>query len=287
MKTNFLRTLSVIGAIVIIALSMQQCKTNRSSEGSEIKILFLHHSTGDVVYKGTSTGRIIRGIRIGKEYDVPAWFSKFNSETGKSYSITEKAFPKGDPYKWNNYPFDYYNIWVKNAGDSPYMEEPTLEMLTREYDLIIFKHCYPVCDIKEDSTEGNIDSEVKTINNYKLQYNALKKKMREFPDTKFVVWTGAVRVKAQMDTVTALRASDFFEWVRSVWDEPDDNIFLWDFYELETEGGLFLKESYAEGDNNSHPTPEFGAAVAPLMCQRVVDVIETNGTRTLLNGKFR
>ena len=33
------------------------------------------------------------------------------------------SFPKPNPYGWNNYPYDYYNIWVKNAGEELYMEE--------------------------------------------------------------------------------------------------------------------------------------------------------------------
>jgi len=69
---------------------------------------------------------------------------------GTNYTITEQFFPRKELYGWNNYPYDYYNIWVKNAGDQPYLNEPTLEILTRQYELIIFKHCYPVSNINED-----------------------------------------------------------------------------------------------------------------------------------------
>ena len=37
------------------------------------------------------------------------------------------AFPKASPYGWHNYPYDYYDIWVKHAGNEPYMEEPSME----------------------------------------------------------------------------------------------------------------------------------------------------------------
>ncbi len=44
----------------------------------------------------------------------------------KTTSLEEVAFPKSKPYGWNNYPYDYYNIWVNNAGPKPFMKEPTL-----------------------------------------------------------------------------------------------------------------------------------------------------------------
>jgi len=31
------------------------------------------------------------------------------------------------------------------------------------------------------------------------------------------------------------------------WDEAGDNIFIWDFYSYETEGGLYLLDKYAVG----------------------------------------
>ena len=65
-----------------------------------------------------------------------------------------------------------------------------------------------------------------------------------------------------------------------------NNIYIWDFYELETEGGLYLKDDYAVSPGNSHPNKEFSAKVAPLFCNRVVDIIETKGTLTSLKGMY-
>ncbi len=142
-------------------------------------------------------------------------------------------------------PFDYYNIWVKNAGNNPYKEEPTLEILTKKYDVIIFKHCFPVSNIKKITLSPDINSDIKTLGNYKLQYEALKKKLLEFPKTKFIVWTPTAQVENQSNKDEAERANEFSEWVKSVWDTKGDNIFLWDFRELQVDGGLFFKNEYA------------------------------------------
>lgn len=163
---------------------------------------------------------------------------------------------------------------MRHAGNNPFKTELTLEILTKQYDVIIWKHCFPVCDIEEDTGSPDINSSDKRIENYKLQYEALKKKMHEFPNKKFIVWTGAAKIAGDVDKESAKRARTFFEWVKTKWDEKGDNIYVWDFYELETKGGIYLKNEYAAGRDDSHPSGSFSRMAAPLFCQRIVDVIE-------------
>ena len=165
------------------------------------------------------------------------------------------------------------------------MNEPTLETLTQKYNIIIWKHCFPVSDILPDNGQGNVNSEEKRIENYKLQYQKLKEKMRSFPKTKFLVWTGAALTKQRTSPESAQRARDFFTWVREQWDEPGDNIFLWDFYELETEGGLYMKDEYAQGLKDPHPSKTFATKVFPLFCKRIVNVIEGKGDASSKTGQ--
>ena len=236
----------------------------------EANIVFLHHSTGKSIWMG-NTGRYMHKL-TGKS-DVAAYFKRYNKTNSTRYRIEERYFPKKQPYGWKNYPFDYYNIWVKNGGDEPYMEEPTLEILTRKYNVIIFKHCYPVSRIKPDTGTPDIDSEIRTVENYKLQYNALKDKMHEFPDNKFVVWSPAVLKSSQLSGDEARRTAEFYRWMLNEWNEKDDNIHIWDFYNYETEGGLYLLDAYASGPVNSHPGRSFAARVAPLFCKFIIDLI--------------
>jgi hypothetical protein len=258
-----------------------------------MKIIFLHHSVGGVIWGGTPsfTSRVVRKIsvklsyRFNKNEPLPILFEKYNRKNNKNYSISEMTFPKESPYGWNNYPFDYYNIWVKNAGNAPFMEEPTLEMLTKENQIIIFKHCSPVININPDPDSADINSDYKAISNYKLQYFALRDKFHEFPDTKFILFTGAAQVEAQITKEEAKRAKEFFEWVKNDWDLPGDNIYLWDLYDLQTEGGLYFKSNYAVSDNDSHPNADFAGKVVKLLFNRIIDIIENNGTRTKLTGE--
>ncbi len=238
--------------------------------GNGTKIIFLHHSTGRHIWDG----------------GVNEWFKEYNQTNKVNYSIIEQSFPKSKPYGWNNYPFDYWNIWVNHAGEEPFKEEPTLEMITKKYDVVILKHCYPVADIKEDTGEPDVNSDIKRLENYKVQYEALKEKMKEFNQTKFIVWTIAALVEKSTNEEMASKAKEFYNWVKDEWDEKGDNIFLWDFYELETEGGLYLKNEYAKNLENSHPSIAFSETVAPYFCQRIVDVIEGKGDTSNITGRI-
>jgi hypothetical protein len=236
------------------------------------KIIFLHHSTGRSIWVG-GTNKYL--YKLTKKGAVEKFLDNYNKKNKTRYEIVESCFPKHSPYGWDNYPYDYYNIWVKNAGEKYYMEEPTLEILTKDYDVIIFKHCFPVSKMMEDTGVPDIDSKEKRLENYKLQYIALKNKMHQFPDNKFIVWTPAVCTKNQMTEDEARRTSEFHKWMVNEWKEKGDNIFIWDFYSYETEGGLFLAGKNAYETNNSHPGKEFAVRIAPVFSKFIIDVIES------------
>jgi hypothetical protein len=277
---------------LLIAIPLNSCKQKEMK--SDMNIIFLHHSTGAVIWQGTKASIVKRAANkispkladaLSPKARLRLLFEKYNKDYSKNYLIKEMIFPKESPYGWHNYPYDYYNIWVKNAGNKPFMEEPTLEMLTKQYQVIIFKHCFPVSNIKPDLDSADINSDYKSLSNYRLQYLALRNKLHEFPDTKFILFTGAAQVKSNISEDDANRAKEFFEWVRDEWDLPGDNIYLWDLYNLETEGGIYFKGNYTVSENNSHPNSGFTGKVVHLLFNRIIDVIENNGIGTNLTGE--
>ena len=268
--------------VVLLVSCVHDGYKNHVKSDNGNNVLFLHHSTGRFICMGN--------MSEGKA-DVFSWFEKYNEGQGKNVNFIDREFPKARKsrfsleYGWKNYPFDYYNIWVKNGDKKSFKNEPTLKTLALLWDVIIFKHCYPVSAMIEDDGNGDINSEKKTLPNYKLQYNALKEEMKKYPETKFIVWTGAALTEKETNETSARLAKEFFSWVKEEWDEEGDNIYVWDYYELETEGELYLKDEYAVGEWDSHPNKAFSAKVAPLFCQRVVDVMMNDGTKTNLKGE--
>ncbi|GAM08747.1 hypothetical protein OR1_01021 [Geobacter sp. OR-1] len=238
-----------------------------SAPADPVRIIYLHHSTGNNVWYG----------------GVPEFISSYNSSTGANFQITERAYPDS-PYPWENYPYDYWKLWVDTTGETGYLEQDTLDTLAANYDVIVFKHCFPVSDIEADTGAPDIASSRKSLENYQLQYNALKTRLRQFPDKKFIVWTGAALTEAATMPENAERARQFFSWVRNSWDETGDNIFVWDFWTLETGGGLYLTLENAASSGDSHPNGTFSAAVAPLVGKRIVDVIEGGGDSGSITG---
>ena len=278
MKRFFFLNLIVL---VLTACSHDGFESLANKDSDAVNILFLHHSTGSNIY---------RGAYENNQPDVQQWFADFNQSQGVKLNFVNQYFPKGRQYRffgygWENYPYDYYNIWVKNQKKRVFKGEPSLDLLTNYWDVIVLKHCFPVSGVN-CSGEGNIDSPEKSVENYKLQYEALRLKLNEYPNTKFIVWTGAALTQAATTEAQAVCARDFFQWVKQSWDRPNDNIFLWDFFELETGGGLYMNVEYANSPNDSHPNKYFAGMVAPLLCQRIVDVIYHQGKGTDLHGNL-
>ena len=237
-----------------------------------VRIVYLHHSTGENVWKG----------------GVPEFIAAWNAAHGTDYQVTELTYPEtSGGYPWENYPYDYWNLWVKHTGGDQDRGELNLDQLAAAYDVIVFKHCFPVSDVGPDSDSDppSVASSDKTVANYTLQYQALKDRLHEVAQTRFIAWTGPAETEAATNPESAERARAFFAWVRDTWDEPGDNIFVWDFRALETGGGLYLDPSKASAPDDPHPTEAFSRAVAPLIGQRIVDVIEGRGDSGSVTGE--
>ena len=284
---------NLFSLILVAAMVLLLFSCDRKEEQSDTNIIFLHHSTGSFLWYGKRASVFNRAIgliskdlkrNMRKKGKVPRYFEEYNEANGTDYQIEEQIFPKEEPYGWDNFPYDYYNIWVRNGGDEPYMEEPTLEILTKQYQVIIFKHCFTVSRINADKDPADINSDFKSISNYKLQYLALRDKLHEFPESKFILFTGAVHIEANLRRDQAERTREFFDWVKEEWDLSGDNIYLWDLYSVQSEGGLYFKNEYTLSESNSHPNNTFSTYAGKLLFGRIVDVIENNGEGTLLTG---
>lgn len=262
---------------------------------NDAKVRFLHHSVGQHVWEG----------------GVPTLVKNYNTANNKSYNVTEEMFPKGDYGDWRNYAFDYYLLWVDRQpytfgnGNPADLNQTKLTDLVKDYNLVVWKHCFPMSLAYAEGLHGipaeNGDrkkSEESSIENYKWYYGKLKEEMRKHSTTRFLVWTPAVdpetkakgmlggdfeRVKASLK-----RGHEFARWVRDVWDEKGDNIYVFDFYSIETGGGdeqIFMRDKFAKNNgNDAHPNKAFEKLVAPLFVQRMVDVLEGRGDTASVTG---
>ncbi|MHB9029183.1 MAG: FlgD immunoglobulin-like domain containing protein [Candidatus Latescibacterota bacterium] len=217
-----------------------------------VKIHFLHHSTG---------GNLIGGAGgIGKMFD------EYNRQFGADYRFThEWSIPDG-----NNYPYDYYADTFAPAR---------LQELAAKYNVVIWKHCYPGSAVLDDTGKPDINSSRKSIENYKLQYRALRDRMDTFPETKFMLWTLPPLHRKASTADMARRASEFTEWVKHEYlrengDHP--NQFLFDFRGYITGGDHFLLYEYEldHNESDSHPNQRANDTVCPVFFRSILDILQ-------------
>ena len=242
------------------------------------KILFIHHSTGGNVYR---------------QGNVAAWMTNYNTTHSKDYQLTERAYPDS-PYPWENYPYDYWNLWVNPAStcNSSNANIECINSLVQKYNVIIFKHCFPGAGIGADQATSTVSSNVKTLGNYKLQYRALRAMMDGYPSNKFIVWTLAPLHRNATSAAEAARAKQFVDWVKNTWLTEDGkshpNIYIFDFWGIVAETNPTptsgqvncLKYAY-EGDHNgsdSHPNLTANQVAGPLFGQCIINAIENKTT---------
>lgn len=238
------------------------------------RIIFLHHSTGGGVYW---------------DGDVPGWFKRYNASHGTNYVIEEREYPN-DPYPWENYPYDYWNLWINGACDDANPNIECLESLVGTYDVVIFKHCFPGAQLLSDEDAGgpSVSSSEKSLANYKLQYRALREKMDGMPDTDFIIWTLAPLHRRDTDKDAAARAAQFVHWVKNDFLTEDGkshpNIHIFDFYGLAAETNMqpdkgapyCLRYEYEQShsDSDSHPNEKANRAIGPKFAEFIVKVVE-------------
>jgi hypothetical protein len=241
-------------------------------------IIFLHHSTGAGVYNGGN--------------GLPQWFTDYNTHHSSSYVISELSYPDY-PYEWANYPYDYWNLWV-NTGQCNNTNEGIrcLDWFTSNYNVIIFKHCFPGAGIVADIGSPDVTSSIKSIENYKLQYRALRALMDSYPNNKFIIWTLAPLHRNATDTESSARAREFVNWVKNDWLTEDSkthpNIYVFDFFGYTAESNPApargkvncLKYDYESdhGGDDSHPNETANSTIMPIFGQFIVDVIKNNVT---------
>ncbi len=251
------------------------------SLAQEAKVIFLHHSTGGMIFEGG---------------DVSDSLAAFNQGNGTNYSIKDWNFPY-KPYQWANYPYDYWNIWINGycedyRGKKGYVNVMCLDDLAANYDVVIFKHCYPGADILEDTGNPDISSDRKSLENYRLQYRALRDAFTSFPRTHFVAWTLAPRHRLYPGaTENAERVKEFVDWVNNEWLQEAGknykNIHVFDFFSYAAELDpnvqppavkycLKYKYERSHDQNNSHPNELACKEIGPRFYRFIMDLLEEN-----------
>ena len=98
-KKSVINLLTKSILLLAFAFTFTACNntSNQDTMGTSTKILFLHHSTGNNIWRGGNSSlvyRVMNKARMNPKSEVEKWFTAFNSENRTSYAIKEQNFPK-------------------------------------------------------------------------------------------------------------------------------------------------------------------------------------------------
>ncbi|MBT4849353.1 hypothetical protein HON36_00700 [Candidatus Parcubacteria bacterium] len=235
------------------------------------KILLLAHSVGTNFYE---------------QGEIANWFENYNTDNNTTLNFEIREYPD-QPYAWSNYPYDYWNLWVNEACSISEESSECLDTLASQYDVINIKHSYTGSDVLADvgGATASVNSPRKSLESYKLQYQALRDLFDQYPETMFVVWTISPRhplynPASGGKTANAIRAGEFHDWTINTWLSEDGkqhpNIKIFDFRNYLADEDDYLKYDYRTVHtwSESHPNNAANEYIGPVYSQFIIDSIE-------------
>lgn len=224
-------------------------------------IVFLHHSVGkNLIQQGAVRERF---SQAGYEF----WDHGYNfstglvrpggNRTGYSYVIPDD----------NTDPDGLAKVFEQRVYAVPLNAFSGL----LQHDVIAFKSCFPVSDIRSDEQ----------LEEYKAHYLRIRKVVDAHPDRIFIVVTQPPLNPAATDPGGAVRARALANWLTSgEFLNGHPNLFAFDFFGYLAEGDPaasdfnMLRAEYREG-GDSHPNELANQEVAPIFIDFILNAIET------------
>lgn len=209
-----------------------------------VRIIFLHHSCGHNLIE---QGGVREGLSaLGYEFYDHGYNGDGLRLADGSYTGTNFDVP-GD----NTDPDGFAAIFAQPLHDPP---DNTFSYLM-QYDVIIFKSCFPTSNIGDDAQ----------LEAYKSYYLAIRDRMDQYPDKVFIPVTPPPQVPANSNREEGVRARAFADWLGS--DEYLDghpNVFVFDFFGLLAGDDNFLRREYRSDPYDAHPNERANQEIGPL-----------------------
>jgi hypothetical protein len=226
----------------------------RAQDDAPTRIIFMHHSTGDNLLL---QGEVREGL---SELGYKLWDHGYNEHglrdpagdfTGTDWNVPDD---NTDPDGW-------YAIFQQEVTDPP--QNTFSHML--EYDVIIFKSCFPSSHIADEAM----------FEQYQEYYLAIRDVIDQHPDKLFIPWTTPPLVPNETDPEAAARARRWAEYLTS--DEylaGHPNIAVFDVFSLWSDEDGFLREDYRQDEWDSHPNELANQTVGPIFVEFIDQTVQ-------------
>lgn len=198
----------------------------RPSTEPRPRVLFLHRSVGaNLIEQGR-----VRELFSKAGYD---FWDHGHNEQGLRDEVGENVTPGFDIPNDNTDPGGYAAIFAQPVNDPP---DVALSHVLA-YDIIAFKSCYPVSDIKSD----------RQMEAYKQAYIRIRSTMDTHPDKLFIVVTPPPLSSAGISPANVARGRAFANWLTS--DEflaGHPNIRTFDLFDALANNDNYLRVEYRQ-----------------------------------------
>lgn len=257
LKTGFSRGVLAFACLILSALLTIALVFPASAQAAPVKIIFLHHSCGQGLINGGNVreGLTAKGYEFYDHgYNEEGLRDARGSHTGRNFRVP------GD----NTDPDGYAQIFRQKLTSPP---TNTFSYLM-QYDVILFKSCFPVSNIESDGQ----------LNQYKSYYRTIISRMDQYPNKTFIIVTQPPLVPNETSPAAARRARAFTGWLKS--DEflkGRKNVFVFDFFNLLAGSDNMLRSEYRVGRYDSHPNDRANREIGPKFVDFIDRVIKKRG----------
>jgi hypothetical protein len=258
MRKHYLWRL-VFASVLAVASLLLAVHSNKPAVAQEmpVRVLFMHHSTGGgLIWEGN-----LRDLLANRGYEL--WDHGYNEEglvDGSGQWLGINWDVPGD----NTDPDGWYHIFGQTITDPP---DNTLSHML-DYDVILFKSCFPASDI---------DSEER-FEEYRRYYLAIRDVMDQHSDKLFIPFTTPPLVPNSTSPENAARARRWADFLTSdEYLQGHPNVYVFDFFTYLADENNTLRAEYRVDEWDSHPNTLANQTVAEILAdfvgQAVLDFI--------------
>jgi hypothetical protein len=243
-------------ALLVLTVLVLLCAAPDSSLAQDlppVRIIFMHHSTG----QGLLDGGDLRETLSAMGYEL--WDHGYNDEGLTDASGTRLGINWDVPYD-NTDPWGWAEIFQQPVTNPP--ANTFSHML--DFDVIVFKSCFPVSDIQ---SEEQLDV-------YRSYFSTIRDVAARHPDKLFIAFTPPPLVPNATTPEAAARARRWADDLASPeYAIPDSNMVVFDFFSQLADENGYLRAEYRVDENDSHPNDVANRVVAAELADFVDQAI--------------
>jgi hypothetical protein len=219
------------------------------------RIIFLHHSVGQNLIE---QGNVREGLtKLGYEFYDHGYNDGGLRLADGTYTGTNFDVP-GD----NTDPDGFAEIFAQPLHDPP---DNTFSHLM-EYDVIIFKSCFPNSNIESDEQ----------LAQYQAYYLSIRDRMDQYPNKLFILLTIPPEVPGNSEAQAVARARTFANWLQSTeYLSGHPNVRVFDFFDLLSGQDNFLRSDYRFDNYDGHPNEQANRDIGPIFIDFVDQAIRS------------